>query len=755
MRTSKYFVLFLGLLLCTPSSAMISMRALADSLNTFTGFSNVWSPRVRVKNLRVDDNHIILRTNATLSDVHWTPENVADIKKRVCSWVTDDEKHANCQVDIFTGTIAIDSLITDCGRGVMVSSKYKDLQDKHIALWPSHGIYYNKDRDQWIWQRATIWTTVEDLYSMEYVRLIKLMLENAGAEVHMPRADLTHNEEGASHMPLWTEGARYWLQHEKYPKKLWDNYEGNEYKDDMKCRALWVNYLAGGSTMNPDEPGKGIPIDMCLAFHTDGLESGNDSTIIGTLVIYTAKDDDGKTKLHNGKDRQKTNRNLADWIQTQITNDLQTEIPNWTRRQLHEANYCESRVPVVPSVLLELLSHKNFADMHYGLDPKFRQKAARSVYKGILRYLIGKSAVVQPLPVEQLAISRDGTLRWQPQNDPLEKTAKPSYYMVYVQEDDGEWDVQQVDKKTELKLNLKRGVRYNCYVVAANAGGLSLPSPTVSACISTRDDAPTMLVVDAFDDVYGPQWFACDDYAGIVPGTYACEDRFTCAYIGEQWDFDRKSQWRDDDNCGWGSCYQDHAGEIIVGNTHDYSVQHGRVLQRMGITYTSCTRSMVKIDTTFTAVDVICGRQRQPLDNNYYQQLSYYLDHGGRVLISSEHISALDTAFCHRYLHCYAHSPNATRSGKLIAGGTPFTLMMQPNNMQLFTPSAECIRSFGDGTTRLAWYADSRCEAAIGYRPTNAEQPKHVTLTYAFPLEATGEFYRIYHHSVQWLLNDK
>ena len=154
------------------------------------------------------------------------------------------------------------------------------------------------------------------------------------------------------------------------------------------------------------------PIDLCLAFHTDGNDSGNDSTIIGTLVIYTAKDDDGQYVLRDGRNREKTNRNVADWIQTQVTEDLKHIAPEWTRRQLKEANYCETRVPVVPSVILELLSHKNMADMRYGLDPKFRFTAARAVYKGVLRYLNGRDATVQPLPVQELGIGTDGVLRW-------------------------------------------------------------------------------------------------------------------------------------------------------------------------------------------------------------------------------------------------------------------------------------------------------------------------------------------------------
>jgi hypothetical protein len=132
------------------------------------------------------------------------------------------------------------------------------------------------------------------------------MLENAGANVYMPRAGLENQEIGVSGMPQWTEGARYWLASQGVTDSIWDLYDGDEYKDDMKCRAMWANSL--------DEP-----IDLCIALHTDGQDSGNDSTTIGTLVIYTAKDDEGKTTLRDGRDRATTNRNLADWVQTQLT----------------------------------------------------------------------------------------------------------------------------------------------------------------------------------------------------------------------------------------------------------------------------------------------------------------------------------------------------------------------------------------------------------------------------------------------------
>lgn len=713
------------------------MQELGDSLTAYTGFSRVWSPPVRVKQLRVSGKRITLCTNKTLRDVRWTPENVADIKGRISMWVLGNTKG---EVTILSGNTNIENLITDCARQTAKRSNSPkngqtnraDLTNRQIVIYPSHGLYFNHNRNEWIWQRATLWTTVEDLYSQEYVRLIKRMLENAGATVLMPRAGIEQQERGVSGMPQWTEGARYWLLSQGADSTLWNLYEGDEYKDDMKCRAMWVNSLES-------------PADLCLAFHTDGLDSGDDSTIVGTLAIYTAHDDDGKTTLRNGRDREKVNRNLADWIQTQVTEDLQHIVPHWTRRQLKEANYCESRVPVVPSMILELLSHKNMADMKYGLNPKFRFAASRAVYKGILRYLNGPDASVQPLPVEQLCIGKDGLLKWKAPIDTLEMSARPTYYMVYTQADNGEWDVQQVTN-TQVRLENKRGVRYSYYVVAGNEGGLSLPSPIISSYISEKEENPTILVVDGFDEVYGPDWFADSTFAGIVPGSYACEDGFSCAYIGEQWNYRRADTWTNDDNCGWGSCYRDHAGQLTIGNTHDYAVLHGRALQQMGLSYVSCTAEMARLDSSFAAVDYICGRNRMPVKADYLPLLSEYLKQGGRLLLSTDHLSALDPKWTKRNLHASYYAAQATRSGKVQlryknAPKRPFTLLLSPNDTQLFTAHPEGLKP-EEGSV-WATYLDMRVPAAVA-TPT--------TLVFGFPLEATTDFDNLYRHSIEWLV---
>ena len=64
----------------------------------------------------------------------------------------------------------------------------KGLQGRHIALWQSHGRYWEAKTDRWEWQRAATHRTVEDLYTQSYVIPFLLpMLENAGAVVITPR----------------------------------------------------------------------------------------------------------------------------------------------------------------------------------------------------------------------------------------------------------------------------------------------------------------------------------------------------------------------------------------------------------------------------------------------------------------------------------------------------------------------------------------------------------------------------------------
>ena len=70
------------------------------------------------------------------------------------------------------------------------------LDGRHVALWASHGYYYNIAKEEWEWQRPRLFATSEDLYTQTIVVPYLIpMLENAGAIVFTPRERVWQKEE--------------------------------------------------------------------------------------------------------------------------------------------------------------------------------------------------------------------------------------------------------------------------------------------------------------------------------------------------------------------------------------------------------------------------------------------------------------------------------------------------------------------------------------------------------------------------------
>ena len=58
----------------------------------------------------------------------------------------------------------------------------KGLSDRTIAVWQSHGRYFDQGTGRWIWQRPCLFQTVEDMFTQSFVLpYLVPMLENAGA----------------------------------------------------------------------------------------------------------------------------------------------------------------------------------------------------------------------------------------------------------------------------------------------------------------------------------------------------------------------------------------------------------------------------------------------------------------------------------------------------------------------------------------------------------------------------------------------
>ena len=463
--------------------------------------------------------------------------------------------------------------------------------------------------------------------------------------------------------PAFAEGALYSMQWYGIDTHLFDDWE-DDYTRDFAGRGKWVTHLAGGSRVNPEMSGRRVPFDLSFAFHSDAGVTQNDS-IIGTLGIYTLLADN-KDELPNGEPRM-NGRLLTDFVQTQVVEDIRKEFePKWSRRQTWDRSYSESRTTSVPAMLLELLSHQNFADMKYGLDPSFRFSVSRSVYKGILKYLsarYGCSYAVQPLPVKAFAaVIQDGkaVLSWEDAKDPEEPTAAPKGYILYTREDDGAFDngvrledVTKDGKRMSVTVPIRRGRMYSFRIVAFNDGGKSFPSETL-AVGTPGEDARTVLIVNNFTRISAPAWFDTPNYGGFMDNIdsgvpFIREINF----IGEMNQFDRTKAWTDDDNPGFGGSYTNRGGRVIAGNTFDYPALHGRILLNAGYAFCSVsTDYFPSMDASpYAAVDLICGKQvttrigRGAVPDRYtvfpapmQDALRKYAGGGGSILVAGAYI---------------------------------------------------------------------------------------------------------------------
>lgn len=416
-----------------------------------------------------------------------------------------------------------------------------------------------------------------------------------------------------SGLPCYLEGAMYSEQWAGMPYDRIHQWS-NDYTCDYASRGEWVKML---------KDDLGLPIDLSLAFHTDAGVTPNDS-IVGTLSIYTLKAD-GKRKFANGNDRAAC-RLLTDWVQTQIVNDLRADYDSlWTRRQVWNRSYSESRTTDVPGILLELLSHQNFSDMKFGLDPQFRFDACRAIYKGMLKFLstyYGESYVVAPLPVKDFSATfgDDGyvVLNWKATEDVKEPTATPTEYIVYTRMDDGAFDKGVRVRECHLSLPIENGHLYSFMVEACNRGGRSFPSEILSIG-QVSANARKVLIVNNFDRISAPSWFDSDKYAGfdarVDSGVPYVKD---ISYGGESWEYRRDKKYINNTAPGFGATEIDMAGFQPGGNTFDYPAAHGKALMDLGYSFCSMSRSAFEKTPAepYFALDVICGKQISTLVGN-------------------------------------------------------------------------------------------------------------------------------------------
>ena len=471
--------------------------------------------------------------------------------------------------------------------------------------------------------------------------------------------------------PKFVEGARYWLQFAGMPDTLIYNLSDNknDYRDDYQSRAEYGNYLMGnpaGPNKDRTSKGLGIPMDLSLAFHTNAGTTDFDTTF-GTLSIYTLEDFNSEITFPSGMSRL-ANRDLADIVQTQIVNDLKYNYDNiWQRRQLMNGDYSESTRPNFPSVLLELLSHQNFLDMQFALDPRYRFEVSRSIYKGMLKFLSVENNfkyVVQPLPVNHFSMEFTNynslKLKWKAVSDPLEPTADPNAYVVYTRINNEDFDNGKLIQDTSIIINeLQPNTIYSFKVTAINEGGESFPSEILSAGIGENEKQP-VLIINAFDRICGPQAIKGKEFSGFLNNLDAGEpDKYDINFTGTQYDFDPNSDYISNDAPGYGASHSNYETKVIAGNTFDFPYVHGKAILNAGYSFTSSSDESVwdkNINLSkYKFIDIILGEEKETawqksfadsVNGKHFKAfpeklqnaLRGYTDKGGNLFVSGAYV---------------------------------------------------------------------------------------------------------------------
>lgn len=460
-----------------------------------------------------------------------------------------------------------------------------------------------------------------------------------------------------SGMPRFLEGARYWLHWAGFPEYVYSPYHGqNDYKDDYTSRGHWVNYLAGGSRVLPGREGLNIPVDAVFALHSDAGKKDNDS-FVGTLGIYFTQDgasyQDGTPRINS--------RMLTDMVMQQITNDVRRQYePSWTRRSMWDKSYVEARVPEVPTTLIELMSHQNYADMVYGLDPSFRFTVGRAIYKGIARFLSkrkDRELTIQPLPVKEFSIKRTKAahyrLNWSPTPDPLEPTAIPTKYVVMERSgSDLGFHKAGETKQTHFDIKVTDRDVHSFRIIAVNDGGASFPSETLSLKEGTTDGKQA-LVINGFTRVSAPGHHATSTEAGFDSETdFGVPFIRDISFTGHQTEFRRSA------GNSAGRSNQNYAMQIIAGNTFDYAALHGSdITSASEMGFVSASAAAVESGAVnlsdYKLVDFILGKQKGTLIGNgksgvmfkafpekLRKALAQYVNKGGNLIVSGQYVAS-------------------------------------------------------------------------------------------------------------------
>lgn len=177
----------------------------SDSIYAYFGTRASLSAPPRVYSVtEIGSDSLEIRFTKTLADYPFRQGDIAPIYKWVKEYLPQNLQ--NRQPVIRCGTYILEELVSGFHSG----QEYKEisgqkhiqwieqlerpvdsrngLEERYIALWSGHGFYHEKAENRWKWQRAPFFSTIEDLFTADYIHsFLTPMLENAGAYVLTPK----------------------------------------------------------------------------------------------------------------------------------------------------------------------------------------------------------------------------------------------------------------------------------------------------------------------------------------------------------------------------------------------------------------------------------------------------------------------------------------------------------------------------------------------------------------------------------------
>jgi len=231
--------------------------------------------------------------------------------------------------------------------------------------------------------------------------------------------------------------------------------------------------------------------------------------------------------------------------------------------------------------------------------------------------------------------------------------------------------------------------------------------------------------------------------------------------IGDQYDFNRKNPWLDDDSPGWGASYNDAAGKIIPGNTFDYPYIHGKAIMSAGHSFFSVSDeyfTSAAIDaSSYNIIDLIFGEERSTrffkdtstIDFRIYtpefmEKIRQVTQAGAGIFMSGAYVGSdlfmpddsSAIKFAGQTLHFLPRTGHAVRTGRIYAtdyakpgftGTFDFNTEYSPSVYSVEAPDA--IEPAGKGSVCLFRYSESNASAGVAFKgPYN-------TVILGFPFE--------------------